>query len=174
MLQNKGIVHDNAPIFPWEHLTCTPEIIRLWSNQREFVDRIEGVVDTMNRSAPDNIWGGDDDIVKVAGLSKALAAIHIALLIRMERNLLLTPPEQKWAPVFELYLENIGTEALLIEHESSFKAKIRSIRRDKGEDSIKPLMGCMDIVPIMHSLMDVYKDFLKEVIIEKNIQEYVG
>lgn len=177
MLQNRGIVQGNTPKLPWDRLTSTPEVVRLWSNEREFVNRIGGVVDIMNRSALDDIWDGDDDIPLVAGLFKKLAHNHITILVLMERNLLLSPPEQKWVPVFKYYQDSIDTEALLIEIEPTFKAKLRSviaIRRDKGEDGIKPLLECITILPIMHGLIDVYQEFLEEVVLKKLIQEYEG
>ena len=83
-------------------------------DQQEFVQKMEELVEIKTRLTSDLVWGEDEDIAETFGRVRQLADVHVALLIRMERNLFITQYERRWAPVFEFYLQNIETEAIYV------------------------------------------------------------
>ncbi|KAJ4130255.1 hypothetical protein NW768_007238 [Fusarium equiseti] len=112
-LRAGSIVEEWSLRHPIEKVISDTMASHIAYDQQEFVQKIEELVEIKTRLTGDLAWGEDEDITGTFGRVRQLADLHIALLIRMERNLFLMQSEHRWAPVFEFYLENIETETML-------------------------------------------------------------
>ncbi|RFN55230.1 hypothetical protein FIE12Z_483 [Fusarium flagelliforme] len=167
-LRADGIVEEWSLQHPIEEINSDPMATHIAYDQQEFVQKIEELVEIKTRLTGDLAWGEDEDITGTFGRVRQLADLHIALLIRMERNLFLTQSERRWAPVFEFYLDNIETETIFIMNELSVKAKIRSLissRRGTAGDRTKALLTrCLIILPLVQDRVYAYTRFLNKML----------
>ncbi|RGP70082.1 hypothetical protein FSPOR_4194 [Fusarium sporotrichioides] len=106
-----------------------------------------------------------DDVAYAFGRVEDLINFHIALLIKMERNLFLPQVDNRWHPVFELYFAEVQVEALFIANEGPARSKIRSWldqgRFNGDERSTSLLTQYLKILPLPGQRMSKYLSFLE-------------
>lgn len=163
----RHLVEEDTTGTPVPPLFLSESLRMVTFDQKEFVQMMEELVEIQTRLTGDLVWGEDEDIAGTFGRVRQIADTHIALLISMERNLFITGSEQRWAPVFEFYLQSIETEAVFVMNELSVRAKIQSLiystRGTNGNRTTALLIRCLSILPLIKHRASFYNRFLSKV-----------
>jgi hypothetical protein len=165
-LKDLGTVEDYVSALELEGRDSPSTIMDFVSDQRNFVHKIDELVEITPQLASYSKLGGDEGVIKTLSLAKKLAAVHLTLLIKMESNLFLSTSEQRWTPLFEFYLENIDLETLLITKKMAVEGKIRSVLSSAlsiDENGAKMLSRCLAILTLISNRISAYTQFLHEV-----------
>lgn len=102
-----------------------------------------------------------NDMIEIFGNARQLTSMHIGLLVRMEQNLFLPFSDQRWAAVFQFYLDHISEESEFVANEQKARAKIRSYIGQQNHVAKDSLTRCLRILPLPTQRLPEYNAFLK-------------
>ncbi|QPC67405.1 hypothetical protein HYE67_009636 [Fusarium culmorum] len=162
-LKVKGIVRDYYPLLSMRHMEYPQMIIGLVSGQRKAVQDIDKFAKIMHNISSYPKPEGDRDFIKTMDLAAKIAAKHINLLTKMEKNLFLPVSEHRWAPVFELYLQDIDLEILLMTKELTKLRSFLSSGLRASEDRRETLSECLTLLQLIGNRDSSYARFLNEI-----------
>lgn len=162
-LKVKGIVRDYYPLLSMRHMEYPQMIMDFVSGQRKAVQDIDKFAKIMHNISSYPKPEGDRDFMKTLELAARIAAKHINLLTKMEKNLFLLVSEHRWAPVFELYLKDIDLEILLITKELTKLRSFLSSGLSTSEDRSETLSECLTLLQLIANRDSAYGLFLNEV-----------
>lgn len=162
-LKIKGIVKDYYPLLSMRHMEYPQMIINFVSGQRKAVQDIDKFVKTLHSISSYSKPEGDRHFIKTLDLAARIAAKHINLLTKMEKNLFLPISEHRWTPVFELYLKDIDLEILLITKELTKLRSFLSSGLSTSEDRSETLSECLSLLQLIANRDSAYGIFLNEV-----------
>ncbi|KAF4343955.1 hypothetical protein FBEOM_2112 [Fusarium beomiforme] len=119
------------------------ELQNMASSQREFVTQIQELLDIKDQL--------ELYMKGIFSNLRDLGDIQILFLIMIERNLSLSPTEQRWAPAFTYLLRNIKTVAASIPKNDASRTEILSWLKDNrfgNKDKTRKLLTrCLAIMP---------------------------
>ncbi|CAG2004826.1 unnamed protein product [Fusarium graminearum] len=162
-LKVKGIVRDYYPLLSMRHMEYPQMIMDFMSSQRKAVQDIDKFAKIMHNISSYPKPEGDRDFMTTLDLAARIAAKHINLLTKMEKNLFLPVSEHRWAPVFELYLKDIDLEILLITKELTKLRSFLSSGLSTSEDRSETLSECLTLLQLIANRDSAYGLFLNEI-----------
>ncbi|EKJ68345.1 hypothetical protein FPSE_11353 [Fusarium pseudograminearum CS3096] len=162
-LKVKGIVKDYYPLLSMRHMEYPQMIIGFVSGQRKAVQDIDKFAKAMHKIASCSKPEGDRRFIKTLNLAAKIAAKHINLLTKMEKNLFLPISEHRWRPVFELYLKDIDLEILLMTKEVTKLRFFLSPGLGTSDDRSETLSECLTLLQLIANRDSAYARFLNEI-----------